>query len=45
MKLRVLPNTQANYWGRVYGPGEEFECKQAESWLYVLVLGCAEEVK
>jgi hypothetical protein len=42
--LRVKDNTQANYGGTVYGPGETFECTRAESWLYILILGCAEEV-
>jgi hypothetical protein len=45
MKLRVKENTQANYRGTVYGPGEEFECSQQESWYYILMVDCAEPVK
>ena len=44
MRLRVLQNTQANYQGRVYGPGETFECSHQESWFYTLMVNCAEEV-
>jgi hypothetical protein len=45
MKLRVKGGTQANHRGRVYGPGETFECSHQESWFYLLMLDCAEPVK
>jgi hypothetical protein len=45
MKLRVKDGTQANYRGTVYGLGETFECSRAESWLYILMIDCAEEVR